>query len=97
MKTALRKVSWLAVLAAGLSITLVAPAVASANQLTPAAAKPRSVVFYTIVSWHTGKCVDDPGGSQTSAIQLQQFTCNGLAVPLNQEGCQQCQEPSVVW
>jgi hypothetical protein len=81
MKISLRKISSRTVLAV-LGMILVAPTVAGADQLGPAAAKPRSVVFYSIVSWHDGKCVDDPGGSQASGAQIQQFTCNGTVAQL---------------
>ena len=82
MKTPLRRISRLAVLVASLGVILVAPAVASANQLTPAASKPHAVQFNIIVSWHSGKCVDVAGGSQTSGAQVQQFTCNSTVAQL---------------
>jgi hypothetical protein len=82
MKTPLHKISRLAVLVASLGVILVAPAVASADQLTPAASKPHAVQFNTIVSWHSGKCVDVAGGSQKSGAQVQQFTCNDTVAQL---------------
>jgi len=81
MKISLRKISWLAVLAAGLSMLLVAPAVASADQFTLTMAQPL-VPFNTIVSWHTGTCVDVAGASQTSGAQVQIYTCNGTVAQL---------------
>jgi hypothetical protein len=65
----------LAAVAAGLSLSLAAPAAASA-------APPAPVTFQSIVSFHTGKCVDVPGASQQAGLQLQQFSCNGTNAQL---------------
>ena len=82
MNTSLHRMSRLAVVVASVGVILVAPAVASANQLTPAASKPHAVQFNTIVSWYSGTCVDVAGGSQTPGTQVQQFTCNGTVAQL---------------
>jgi len=77
MKASMRKVFRLAVLAAGLGTILVAPAAASANQVTTAAPKPLAVQFDTIVSYHSGTCIDVDGASQSPGARVQIYTCNG--------------------
>lgn len=74
-----RRLSWTAGLFAVLGLT-VAFAAAPAASAAPAA--PASVTFDNIVSFHSGKCVDVPGGQQTVGLQIQQFTCNGTVSQL---------------
>lgn len=76
MRNLVRKLPWLAVLAAGLGVGLVAPA-ANAAPVTP-----HVITFNTIVSFHSGKCVDVDGASQQAGTQVQQFTCNGTVAQL---------------
>ncbi|MEO6090051.1 MAG: RICIN domain-containing protein [Umezawaea sp.] len=38
--------------------------------------------FRTIVSWHTGTCVDVDGASQESGAKVQIYTCNGTVAQL---------------
>ncbi|PRY45743.1 RICIN domain-containing protein [Umezawaea tangerina] len=81
MNALLRKTSRLLVLAAGLALCLVAPTAASADQST--ADGPRVLEdFRTIVSWHTGTCVDVDGASQASGTKVQIYTCNGTVAQL---------------
>ncbi|WP_427925177.1 RICIN domain-containing protein [Streptomyces sp. cg40] len=36
-----------------------------------------AVTYYQESNYNSGKCLDDPGGSQATQVAIQQYTCNG--------------------
>ncbi|GCD99107.1 RICIN domain-containing protein [Embleya hyalina] len=67
-----------------LSATLLAAGTLPAMAAEPTAAATPDVVaaapgFTPLINYHSGKCLDVPGGSTRDGVQVQQWTCNGKA------------------
>jgi hypothetical protein len=58
------------------SVLALAAALFGASVITSAPAN-ADVVYQQIRNWHSGKCVDVDGASQSDNAKVQQYTCNG--------------------